>query len=223
MNWPTYSTQREPLLGDVLLSEVDQKITRRTRTVKAGDGSDRKLLIGTVAAFADSLLIASAANLGNTGNGTLTTAAALGANAQPGEYTVEFLTVTTFAVFDPQGSRLADGATGAAYDNGQISFEITAGGTAFVAGDGFTITVSTAEGELVAFDPTAVDGSGRDPVIIGQTVTAYDGSAAEVFTLERLCTLKASGLIWPDGITAAQQAAAIASLTARHVVILATV
>lgn len=223
MSWPTFTTARDPLLGDVLLSEVDPKISRSERTVLAGSGADRVLKIGMVAAFAGSLLIASEANAGNTGNATITAAATLQAGAQPGDYAVEFLTATTFAVFDPSGNRLADGATGAAYNNGQIGFTITEGGTPMVAGDGFTITVTKAEGKLVAFNPAAVDGAGRDPVIIAENVTAFDGADAKTVTLERLCTLKSSGLIWPDGISAGDKAAALASLKDRFVVVLNSV
>lgn len=220
MSWPTYSTARDPLLGDVLLKAVEPAITFKSRTVLAGAGSDRKLKLGTVAGFSGALTIASAANPGNTGNGTVSTPAALKAGAQAGVYSVEFTGASAFSVFDPSGNRLADGAPGAAYDNGQISFEITAGGTAFEAGDGFTITVTEAEGKLVAFDPSAVDGAGRDPVIIAETVTAYDGTDAQVRTIEQLATVKASGLIWPDGISAADKAAALASLTSRYVIAL---
>lgn len=220
MSWPTYSTARDPLLRDVLVSEVDSKITRKQRTVLAGSGSDRKLKIGTVAAFSGSLTISSTANQSNAGNGTVSAAATLKPNAQVGDYSVEFTGATTFAVFDPKGSRLADGTTGAAYDNGQIGFTITAGGTAFEAGDGFAISVEQADGKLVAYDPSAVDGAGRDPVIIAENVTAFDGSDAMTVTLERLCTIKSSGLIWPAGITDAQKSAALASLEARHVVAL---
>ncbi len=43
---------------------------------------------------------------------------------------------------DPNGKQLADGQTGVAYSDAGLGFTITAGGTAFVAGDGFDMTVT---------------------------------------------------------------------------------
>lgn len=76
----------------------------------------------------------------NTGNGTVGTLTAV-PPAVAGVTNVKFLTATTFSVIDSTGARLADGATGVAYSSKGLGFTITAGGTAFVAGDTFTITV----------------------------------------------------------------------------------
>jgi hypothetical protein len=64
------------------------------------------------------------------------------ASVQNGVYSVQFTGATTFNVFDPNGRELLTGKTGVAYSDGGIGFTITAGGTAFVAGDGFTVTVT---------------------------------------------------------------------------------
>lgn len=76
---------------------------------------------------------------GNTGNGTIGTLTATAA-ALAGVYTVTMTGATTFTVSDPNGNALKAGATGAAYSANGIGFTITAGGTAFVAGDTFTVT-----------------------------------------------------------------------------------
>lgn len=76
----------------------------------------------------------------NTGNGTMGTTTAQD-NADIGTFTVLFTAATVFHVINPDGVRLKDGATGVAYLD-QVGFTITAGGTAFVAGDSFTITVT---------------------------------------------------------------------------------
>ena len=80
---------------------------------------------------------------GNTGNGTVsagpTINAAIGMN---GVYQVRFSDATHFTVVDPNGKQLADGQTGVAYSDAGLGFTITAGGTAFVAGDGFDMTVT---------------------------------------------------------------------------------
>lgn len=86
---------------------------------------------------------ASAATAGNTGNGTMS-AITLNTNnggARPGAYRVVMTAATTFNVFSPNGVFLGSGTTGSAFAR-QIGFTITAGGTPFVAGDSFTVTLT---------------------------------------------------------------------------------
>jgi len=78
----------------------------------------------------------------NTGNGTMSAPTVTAGVAQNGAYTVKFTAATVFSVFDANGRELLPGNTGAAYSDGGIGFTITAGGTAFVAGDSFTVTVT---------------------------------------------------------------------------------
>lgn len=76
----------------------------------------------------------------NTGNGTLGTLSATGATTA-GVWHVLFSGATTFRVFDPNGVEYKDGATGTAWSYNGLTFTITAGGTAFAAGDTFTVTI----------------------------------------------------------------------------------
>jgi hypothetical protein len=78
----------------------------------------------------------------NTGNGTLGTLSVNAASAQNGVYSIVFTAATKFNVFDPNGRELLSGSTGVAYTAAGVTFTITAGGTAFVAGDSFTVTTS---------------------------------------------------------------------------------
>lgn len=78
----------------------------------------------------------------NTGNGTLGTLSVTAGTAMAGAYTIKFTAATAFQVLDPNGKQLATGATGVAYNDAGLLFTITAGGTAFVAGDSFTVTVT---------------------------------------------------------------------------------
>ena len=78
----------------------------------------------------------------NTGTGTMGTLSVAAAAAQNGAYTVKFTAATVFSVFDPNGRELLGGVTGAAYTDAGVTFTITASGTAFVAGDSFTVTVT---------------------------------------------------------------------------------
>jgi hypothetical protein len=93
---------------------------------------------------APSATVASAVKAGgNTGTGTVSAGPTVTpASAINGVYTITFTGATTFSVFDPNGRELLGGQTGVAYSDAGIGFTITAGGTAFVAGDGFTVTVA---------------------------------------------------------------------------------
>lgn len=122
----------------------------------------------------------------NTGNGTIAGEVA-NDTASVGTYTIEMLTATTFKVIAPNGIALdAQGATGSAYDD-QIGFTITAGGTAFIAGDTFTVLVTAGLGKQTSFvtgnEPSTVmydvvDASGGD--VVGWAYRDADIKATEV-------------------------------------------
>lgn len=112
----------------------------------------------------------------NTGTGTIG-ALATSAGRQIGAYVVKAKTATTFSVTDPEGTALPDAAAGAAYNQHGLAFTITAGGTAFVAGDTFTITVEEAAGQYTSCVKTASDGSQTPTAIL---VDDADGSAGPV-------------------------------------------
>lgn len=80
------------------------------------------------------------ANSGNTGNGTMNTPTVGALTA--GKYYVYFNTATAFTVTSATGQVIGTGTTGTAFISSYINFTITAGGTAFVRADGFTITAT---------------------------------------------------------------------------------
>ena len=88
---------------------------------------------------AGSPTLTKAANAANTGNGTMSNPSAQ-TGLMAGVYKVDFTSATAFTVTDPMGNVVASGSAGTAFAT-QVGFTITAGNTAFVAGDGFTITV----------------------------------------------------------------------------------
>lgn len=103
------------------------------------NGSLPNTAVGDVEASADTGVTSAAG--ANTGNGTIGSLSAT-ASALAGAYKITMLTATTFSVVDPNNNRLADGATGVAYSAEGVGFTVTAGGTAFAAGDSFTVTVA---------------------------------------------------------------------------------
>ncbi len=82
------------------------------------------------------------ATAGNTGNGAVSAVVVDATAAQNGSYSVQFTGATAFNVYDANGRALLAGKTGVAYVDGGLSFTITAGGTAFVAGDSISIVAT---------------------------------------------------------------------------------
>ena len=150
-----------------------------------------EITLGDVAALADG---------GNTGNGTSSAVTKL-AGAKLGVYTVIFTAATVFYVLDPDGFRLADGATGSAYAN-DLAFTITAGGTAFVAGDRFTLTVAAGSGKLKRSVAASVDGSQYPKYFPTRELNAVAGDLTSVQVLRR-AEVRSDGLVFTGSETLA--------------------
>lgn len=119
---------------------------------------------GTVLGQQTAQPITAAATAGNTGNGTIGTLS-VGASPKVGAYALVATAATLFSVTDPEGVALGTATAGTPFTSAEINFTITAGGTAFVAGDSFTVAVSDAVGTYIESVKTASDGS-QNPVAI---------------------------------------------------------
>jgi hypothetical protein len=167
----------------------------------------------TAAATPGNPTVTSAAGGTNTGNGTLGSLTAAGYAAKAGVYAVEFDDATHFIVSDPTGAEVGHGTTGVAFKAGGLGFTITAGGTAFIPGDSFAITVAAGSGKYKPFDPANVDGS--------QVAAAVLMFTKDVTSVDKACSVVARGaevnlseLVWPTGMNAASITAAVAQLKA---------
>jgi uncharacterized phage protein gp47/JayE len=78
--------------------------------------------------------------IGNTGNG-IVSAVAVGSGASAGNYGIALTSATAFAVTSPAGASLGSGVVGTPFTGGGLTFTVTAGSVAYVAGDGFTVSV----------------------------------------------------------------------------------
>lgn len=107
----------------------------------------------------------------NTGTGTIGTIS-IGTTPTFGAFVLTATGATTFTVVDPEGATLPNATVGTAYVNAEINFTITAGGTAFVAGDKFTLTVIQATGNYIKSVKTASDGSQNPVAILAQDTDA---------------------------------------------------
>lgn len=86
-------------------------------------------------------------NVSATGNYTASAVVVANSTA-PGVYTGTFTTPTAFSVTNPSGGVIGSGSTGVAFAQGGLTVTVTAGGTAAVAGDKFTVTVVPSGAEV---------------------------------------------------------------------------
>lgn len=229
MSLGVFKATRAAQVSDLVKRELDPELSRASFTLLAGSGTARTVKLGTPLGRitgAGVLSASQSAASGNTGNGALTLAApSADPSAKTGVYTVVCTTggadgTSKFRVEDPDGV-LVGTATGGAAFNKAIKFTIAGGGTAFVAGDSFNVTLTRAaganDGKCKAWDPAATDGS---QIIWGfslRDVTAADGADndSDGVAIRRLGVLRAGAIDWPDGVTAAQKSQALADIDER--------
>lgn len=215
------------LMSSLLKKEIDPEICRGTATLLAGDGEPRALKMGQpIGKLADGGVATVSLVVGvNTGNGVLTLAnPAYTAAVKPGTYTVTMLTEKAnggeFEVEGPDGAIVGAGKVGAAFGK-QVRFSIADGATDFLPGDQFTLNVGIAAGEndgkVVAWDPTATDGSEVIYGICLKDCVAADGEdlPGGVLFSRRLSVLQAGAIIWPEGLSAADAARALTDIEDR--------
>ena len=132
----------------------------------------------------------------------------LGQDAQLGTYRVQLLATSATAEFEviaPDGSKLKRGQVATAYASSHVNFTLANGGT-MTTGDYFNFVVATHTKQIVAWDPTATDGS-QDPA--GVLFKAVDASSAATAgtIVSRFAEVNGSLLAFKSGISAAAQAA----------------
>lgn len=150
----------------------------------------------------------------NTGNGTFS-AITVEAPAVVGNYLLTMEAATEFTVTDPQGEAVGNGTTGTAFEEGGLGFTLTAGATAFVAGDAFSIAVT---GQYTTYDPTLANGA-EVAVAIALNDTDASAGAVNIGVLARMAEINSSELVWGANVTTTiQQTQALQSLAAHHIV-----
>ncbi|MDE3022253.1 MAG: head decoration protein [Pseudomonadota bacterium] len=164
--------QAETYIPDQLIAG-NLKLVSANITLDAGT-LQRGTILGQKTLGAAAAVAGKPAGGANTGNGTIS-AVTLGKFAQVGAYVLTALTATDFQVVGPNGARLAEATAGVAYAD-QIDFTITAGGTAFVAGDGFTVTVAAGDGNYIESVATATDGSQVPSAVLADYADASGGA-----------------------------------------------
>lgn len=205
-----------PRITDVLLHEHGETINYVRDQITLVSGGTACIVGQVLGQITKGAITAAAKAGGNTGNGTCT-ALSLGGNAKVGIYTLTFTAAAAFTITDPNGVQLTNGINGA-YADLQINFTITAGGTAFVAGDGFAITVAAGSGKWTQVGPANVDGSQAAAgicLLAGNPATADTLSVA---VTRGPAAIKVNGLAWTAGMTGGQKTTALAQLQALGIV-----
>lgn len=210
-------TETLPHAGGFLIEEGNGDISREAIVLAAGSGALR------TAQVLGQILLAGAtvaARPGNTGNGVFG-AVTLAAGVMAGVYIVTIIepaaNAGAFTVEDPTGVTVGHGTVGVAFADGGLAFTLADGATDFIAGDQFAITVAQGSKKYVPLDPDGEDGRQHAAGILYRSVDAT-GADADATAIVRLATVNASDLVWPDGITAPEQAAALADLAARNII-----
>lgn len=158
------------------------KLVTQPITILSGQGVVKR---GTVMGQQTSgAATAAAKSGGNTGNGTCTAVSSRG-GALTGVYkvrcTVAGTNTATFDLYSPTGNLIdqqiitGSGLT-AVFLNNHLGFTLTDGGTDFIVGDGFDITVAAASLKYLISIATATDGSQVPSAI---TVDQYDATSAD--------------------------------------------
>jgi len=153
----------------------DYPLQHKTYTLASGQSLLRGSVLGLIALGAVSV----EADGGNTGNGVLTLAEEpKGSLTQAGDYLakciVEAANGGTFALFAPDGTRLADVAVGVAYVSDHLNFTLADGANDFDIDDLVTITVAEGSKKATQSLLASVDGSQRPVAILADAADATD-------------------------------------------------
>ena len=217
--------------GEHLVSEANKTRSREVVTLAEGQNLAAGTVLGKIAAALEASSAAKSG--GNTGNGTfvLDPTTPVLASGRVGVYTLRCTAAATnggtFRLDDPDGVVLTDvtitgGAGGTAAVNEQIKGTLTDGGTDFVVGDGFDITVVEDDdaadiGHYTQFDQDGTNGSQIAVAVLFDNVDATD-AAMDAVVHARDCEVNAAELTWPDDIDADEKAAAAAQLASAGII-----
>lgn len=203
--------------GEFLYSEACGTRSLETVIIDTGD-----LAAGTVLGKITKGTATGAAVAGNTGNGTITAAPAVGAGAKPGVYRAICIEPTAnlgkFTVEGPDGIMVGVATVGTEFVGGGLTFTIADGATDFASGDAFTITVAAGSGKYVAYNQDAANGSCIAAGILLDNVNATSADV-EAVAYVRDCEVNGSEITWPSDIEAGEKITAIAQLAALGIIV----
>lgn len=206
-----------PVASDWLKFEESsgQRFSRENAVLLSGSGL---LRTGTVLGLITLGAANAALNVANTGNGTIS-AVTVGAAAVPGTVNIVFTSATAFTVKKVDGTNVGGGTgtVGNAFSGGGLGFTITAGSTAFIAGDNGTIVVDVGSGKYKPYDPDGVDGSQTAAGILVDLAVDATSADQKCVVVVRDAVVMPSMLIYADGTTDGEKADALLELRAERI------
>lgn len=184
--------------GGFIVSESNGHRSRDSIVLASGMKYLAGMVLGALTVGAGAVVAALGTNTGNGAFGAVTLNAVA---TQIGVYTLAYTSAANFTVTAPNGAT-SNGSNGVAFNALGIGFTITAGGTPFVAGDGFTFTVTDAPGNPVAV-AAAKAGSTGNGTSSAVTVSGYAPKAGiyTVTFVEPNTNLGAFVVEDPQGLT----------------------
>ena len=200
--------------GEYLISEAPGSLSREVGLITGANDLAAGTVLGKQTIASSALAAAIGTNTGNGTFGSITT----GAGTIQGAYTLRMESATTYVVEDPTGAEVGHGTLGSAFTGGALGFTLTAGGTAFVAGDSFTITPGVGTQKLALLNPAATDGTEVAVAILYSLATVSAGDVSKTVTA-RNAEVNGLCLTWPAGITTLQQTTAMQQLAALDIIV----
>lgn len=202
--------------GEFVVSEANGDRSREVVTVVTG----QVLKAGHVMGKTITGTGAAVAYAGNTGNGAMG-AITVGGKAKAGPHKLTIIepgvNVGTFQVEDPDGVVIGTGVVAAAFSAGGLAFTLADGAADFVAGDGFTITVTVTATKYKEYNPANTDGSEIAVAVCydNTDATAADKSAVAIV---RDAEINSDELTWFVGASGAQKTAGLANLAVAGII-----
>ncbi len=203
---------------EFLISEAEHGRSRDAVILLADEVVTPGMVLGrTVAGTAAAVAFA-----GNTGDGTMGAITVSGL-AKDGAYSLVVIEpgsdVGDFEVRDPDGEFVGTGAVAAAFSAGGLAFTLADGSADYVAGDGFTITVTQTSKKFLPFDQDALT-TGENivagiAIADGSTGAAVDG---EIVAIVRSAQVQDALLVFPGDITGPERIDAIQALAALGII-----
>jgi len=208
--------------GEGIGLAFDTNFSSDAVTVLSGQNLAAMAVVGAVPSGTSA---SAAKSGGNTGTGTLTldSTTPILPRVKEGVYTVRCIAAATnngtFRIEDPDGIVLGDivMAGGAGTWAEQIKFALADGGTDFIVGDGFDVTISALTEKVVEYNPAGTNGSQIVKGILRGAVNATSADTPGVVIARGPIEINANDITWKSGMTTAQKTTAKAALLAKGI------
>lgn len=211
--------------GAYIISEADGATggmaSREQATIKSGAVLESGTVLGRVMDGARTA-VGAAGNPAPAG-ATITASPAATTAAQLGVHRFRCATTGPTGKWDhfaPGGEKIGVATTGTPYVGGGLTLTISDSGTDPAVGEELTVTVTEAapSKKYGALSLSATDGLEVAAAILFTPANAADADVRAVVHVRR-CEVNDQELVWPEGITADQKAAAIAALEAKGITV----